>query len=83
MVLHNIRNHIIHPTILISCCRSPAALYISGDVLYSQVGTTQDDPLTMPMYTLALLPLIARLLSDVFQIWHTYDAYAFGNATQS
>jgi len=67
VALHNIQ-YICPPlaTILINCYRSPAALYISGDILYSQEGTTQVDPLAMPMYALATLLLIARLPSDVF-----------------
>jgi len=69
-------------TILINCYRSPATLYISGDVFYSQEGTTQDDPLTMPMYALATLPLIGRLPSDVSQVWYADDACAGGNVTQ-
>jgi len=83
VALHNIQ-HICPPlaTILINCYRSPAALYISGDGLYSQEGTTQGDPLAMPMYALATLPLIGRLPSDVFQVWYADDACAGGNATQ-
>jgi len=83
VALHNIQ-YICPPlaTILINCYRSPAALYISGDILYSQEGTTQGDPLAMPMYALATLPLIARLPSDVFQVWYADDACAGGNVTQ-
>jgi len=69
MALHNIR-HIFPPlaTILINCYRSPAALYTSGDFLFSQEDTTKGDPLAMPMYALATLPLIAQLPSDVIQV---------------
>ena len=35
----------------------------------------------MPMYALATLPLIAKLLSDVFQVWYADDACAGGDVT--
>ena len=57
VALHNI--HQICPAfapILINSYRSAAALYIAGDMLLSKEGTTQGDPLTIPMYALATLP---------------------------
>jgi len=77
MALHNIR-HICPPlaTIPINCSRSHATLFMSTDVLFSQEGTTQGDPYAMPMYALAILPLIAWLPSDVFQVWYADDACA-------
>jgi len=33
------------------------------------------------MYALATLPLIARLPSDVFQVWYADDACAGGDVT--
>ena len=82
VVLHNIC-HVCPPlaTILINCYRSPAALFISGDFLFSQKGTTQGDPLALPMYALATLPLIAQLPSDVFQLWYADDACASGDVS--
>ena len=39
-------------TILINLYRSPVYLFVDGDVILSQEGTTQGDPLAMPMYGL-------------------------------
>ena len=49
-------------------------LYIDRHTLYSEEGTTQDDPL---VYALAVIPLIDSLLmEDVQQVWYTDDATA-------
>ena len=61
--LHNIR--ILCPTIstiLFNTYQAPAKLFIfGGEILESQEGTTQGDPLAMAFYALAVLPLIAFL----------------------
>jgi len=44
--------------ILINTYHEPVKLLIDGDVLLSAEGTTQGDPLAMPMYALATIPLI-------------------------
>ena len=74
VALHNIRQ--LCPSfapILINTYRSAAALYIVGDTLLSEEGTTQGDPLAMPMYALATLPLSEQLPSDVTQVWYVDD----------
>ena len=50
------------------------------EVLCSDEGTTQGDPLAMPLYALATIPLINRLSSEpnVKQVWYTDDASAAG-----
>ena len=51
--------------------------YVDGDVLLFQEGTTQGDPLAMPMYALATIPLIRKLknsVNDVNQVWYADDA---------
>ena len=54
-----------------------------GSVLYSSEGTTQGDPLAMPMYALATIPLIKKLQSvDVKQVWYADDASAAGKITR-
>jgi len=52
--------------------------YIDGEVLHSQEGTTQGDPLAMPFYALATVPLITKLSDSVDQIWYADDAAATG-----
>ena len=83
MPVHNIRQ--LCPSfapILINTYRSAAALYIGGDTLLSEEGTTQGDPLAMPMYALATLPLSERLPSAVTQVWYADDACACGSIAQ-
>ena len=81
--LHNIRR--ICPalaTILINTYRDPTDLFVDGDCLLSQEGTTQGDPLAMPMYALATVPLIKRLSRDsITQIWYADDAAAVGKVS--
>ena len=40
-------------TALINSYRAPTELFVGGEVLYLREGTTQGDPLAMPMYALA------------------------------
>ena len=63
-------------TVLINTYRAPADLFVDRDTLFSQEGTTQGDPLVMPMYTLATIPLIKKLEGNHKQLW--YDAAAVG-----
>ena len=65
-------------TMLINCYRAPTDLYMDGNVTLSQEGITQGDPLAMPMYALATVPLIKRLTSTVKQTWYTDNAAATG-----
>ena len=52
-------------------------LYIDEHTLYSEEGTTQGDPLAMPVYALAVIALIDSLLmEDVQRVWYTDDATA-------
>ena len=79
VALHNIQ-HICPAffTLLVNTYRHPAPLYINGDILYSNEGTTQGDPLAMPFYALAIVPLIQRLPNVVKQAWYADDAGACG-----
>ena len=57
--LHNIQH--LCPTlstILINIYHEATELFVDGTVLFSEEGTTQGDPLAMPMYALATIPVI-------------------------
>ena len=68
--------------VLINTCREDVQLFIDGDTLLSQEGTTQGDPLAMAMYAIAITPLI-RCLEDkeIKQVWYADDATAGGSLT--
>ena len=70
-------------TVLINTYRRVAELYVDGTTLHSQESTTQGDPLAMPMYELALLPLIKNVNSDLSatQVWYADDATTASNIT--
>ena len=79
VALQNIRRHCPPlATILINTYRAPTELFVDGDTLLSQEGTTQGDPLAMPMYALATIPLIKKLKCHTKQIWYADDAAAIG-----
>ena len=81
--LHNIRS--LCPTlstILINTYRSDPVCFVDGDTLHSREGTTQGDPLAMPMYDIATMPLIQALQRDVKQVWYADDASATGGVNQ-
>ena len=65
---------------LINTYREDVQLFIDGEVLLSQEGTTQGDPLAMAMYTIAITPLIHRLEDRATkQVWFADDATASGS----
>jgi len=67
-------------SISINCCRSDVPLYIDGETVFSQEGTTQGEPLAMPLYALGVVPLISKHNTfSVNQIWYVDNAAAVGN----
>uniref|UniRef100_A0A1X7UBN0 Reverse transcriptase domain-containing protein n=1 Tax=Amphimedon queenslandica TaxID=400682 RepID=A0A1X7UBN0_AMPQE len=47
--------------VLVNTYRENVDLYIDGEIIVSQEGTTQGDPLAMAMYSLGVIPLIIRM----------------------
>ena len=65
--------------VLTNTYREDVQLFIDGETLLSQEGTTQGDPLAMAMYAIAITPLINHLEDEsVKQIWYADDATACG-----
>ena len=83
--LHNIR-HLCPElaTIIINCYREPVNLFEGGTTLLSQEGSTQGDPLAMPYYALATVPLIKILSShsNIRQVWYADDSVALGKISE-
>ena len=69
---------------IVNTYRSHSHLCVDGEILYSQEGTTQGDPLAMAMYAIATLPLIHRLAESCStrQVWFADDATAGGQLPQ-
>ena len=60
--------------LLLRIYRKDINLYVGGSTLLSEEGTTQGDPIAMPMYALGTVPLIDHLSGIGTQIWYTDDA---------
>ena len=83
LILSIVKQHFRHlchslATILINTYRQATDLYMGGETLYSQEGTTRGDPLDMPIYAIAILPLIRQVSKAVKQVWYADDATATG-----
>ena len=80
--LRNIRIHCpVLALMLTNMYRTHSMLFIDGDHILSQEGTTQGDPLAMAMYAIGTLPLIHKLQGDVTQAWYADDASAGGRTS--
>eukprot|EP00117_Sycon_ciliatum_P001934 scpid85627/ scgid7387/ len=65
--------------VLINTYRTPVRLYVGGECIMSEEGTTQGDPLAMPFYAIAMLPLVRKATNeDSIQLWFADDASAAG-----
>ena len=78
--IHNIRLSCpALATVVINCYRSPANLHVGGETIQSREGTTQGDPLAMPIYAIGILPLITSVATDgACQHWYADDSSAGG-----
>ena len=61
-------------TILTNTYCSASHLFIDGSSLLSHKGTTQGDPLAMPMYAISIIPVIRQLMGLARQVWYADDA---------
>ena len=80
-MLHNVQ--LVCPTlgtIAINLYRTSSELHVGNSIVWSAEGTTQGDPLAMPLYALAISPLVSRLtdLSAAKHIWYADDSGAVG-----
>ena len=65
--------------ILINTYRTAADLYVGGETIKSQEGTTQGDPLAMAMYAIATIPLLKKAQTPFAkQVWFADDATSGG-----
>ena len=73
--------HLCSPlaTVLTNTYQSASHLFIDGSPLLSQEGTTQGDPLAMPMYTIGIIPVIQQLMGLATQVWYADAAAARGS----
>lgn len=69
-------------TILHNCYGGPTHLFLGGKSIIAHEGVTQGDPLAMPFYAIATVPLIDRLPGHVSQVWYADDAAAVGNLNE-
>ena len=60
--------------ILINTYHCEAFLFTGGQTIFSNEGTTQDDPLAMAMYAIGTLPLITQLHGIVQQCRYADDS---------
>ena len=64
---------------LVNIYQRNATLFVGGDALLLQEGTTQGDPLAMAMFAVAIRPLIDRISgTEAVQVWFADDAAGGG-----
>ena len=83
VALQNINNICpVLATFSINCYRAPTDLFVGGRIIKSKEGTTQGDPLAMPLYVISTVPLIMSLSSlQAKQVWYADDSAASGSLT--
>ena len=65
--------------VVINTYRQPANLYVGGETISSEEGTTQGDPIAMVMYAVAIIPLLKSVATEgATQAWYADDGGAGG-----
>ena len=65
--------------IVINTYHHPARLFVGGKSILSSEGTTQGDPIAMPMYALGVVPLMQSVTTTgAVQTWYADDSAAGG-----
>ena len=65
--------------VVINTYRSAADLFVGGELVKSQEGTTQDDPPAMAIYAIATIPLLRKAETPLTtQVWFADDATSGG-----
>ena len=78
MSLHNIICPLLAITLTI-VYREVFCLFIDGECILSEEGTTQGGPLAVAKYALSTVPLINKLKSLATQVWFADDAAPAGS----
>ena len=66
------------PTV-INSYRQPARLFVGGECIMSSEGTTQGDPIAMPMYAIGVVPLLQSIATEgAVQAWFADESGAGG-----
>jgi len=70
-------------TVAINTYRQPAQLFVGGETILSCEGTTQGDPLAMPLYAIGILPLLQSVTTEgAIQEWYADDSAAGGKVSK-
>ena len=65
--------------VVINTYRQPSNLYVEGECIHSNEGTTQGDPIAKPLYAIGVVPLIREIVTPgACQLWYADDSYAGG-----
>ena len=56
----------------------PSKLFVNGETLLSEEGTTQGDPIAMAIYGISILPIIRKFNPSIVQKWYANDGNMAG-----
>ena len=56
----------------------PSKLFVNGETLLSEEGTTRGDPIAMAMYGISIMPMVRNLNPSIAQKWYADDGSRTG-----